>query len=86
MSTRAIGRTVVSVAGALAEISAWVEPALAGWRYLVSPAYRAQKNADRRHEHKAYVVLDVLGGIVGIGVSIGCVWILGAVVYGFIVR
>jgi hypothetical protein len=60
----------MNVPGALAEITAWAEPAAGGWRYLFSDSYRAQKHADWRHEHPGYVVLDLLGGIIGIGVSL----------------
>ena len=60
----------MSAAGAFAEIAAWAELGLAGWRYLVSPTYRARKHHDWRHEKVGYVILDVVGGIVGVAVSV----------------
>ena len=60
----------MSAAGALAEISAWVEPALAGWRYLLSPTYRARKHHDWRHERVGYAIFDVVVGIIGVAVSL----------------
>jgi hypothetical protein len=72
---------VVSVGGALSEITAWAEPAVAGWRYLASSAYRARKHDDWRLEHYGYVILDILGGIIGISVSVFVVGILGVVAF-----
>ena len=60
----------MSAIGALAEITAWLEPALAGWRYLLSSNYRARKHHDWRHENVGYAIFDVVGGIVGIAVSV----------------
>jgi hypothetical protein len=71
----------VSVAGALSEFTAWAEPAVAGWRYLFSPHYRARKQADWRLEHLGYAILDILGGIIGIGFSISVVGIAGIVAF-----
>jgi hypothetical protein len=72
---------LVSVAGALSDFTAWAEPAVAGWRYLYSSAYRARKHNDWRLEHYGYVILDILGGIIGISVSIFVVGILGIVAF-----
>jgi len=60
----------LNVADTLAEITAWAEPATGGWRYLFSTAYRAQKRTDWRHEHVGYMILDILGGIIGVGVTL----------------
>lgn len=60
----------MSILDGFAEISDWFEPALAGWRYLLSPAYRAKKQADWQYEHRGYVILDVAGGVIGVGVSL----------------
>ncbi len=71
----------MSVAGAFAEFSAWVEPALAGWRYVWSPTYRAQKHRDWGHEHLGFAIVDVVGGIVGIVISVAVVWIVVAIAW-----
>jgi hypothetical protein len=63
----------MSAAGALAEVTAWVEPALAGWRYLFSPSYRVRKHHGWRHERVGYAIFDVVGGIVGVAVSLALV-------------
>ena len=66
----------MSVVGAFAEFTEWVEPALGGWRYLFSPAYRARKHEAWQHEHRGYVILDVIGGFMGVGITIALVVIL----------
>jgi hypothetical protein len=70
----------MSVAAAFAEFAAWAEPAIAGWRYLFSSAYRTRKHEDWRHEHVGYVVLDFLGGIVGVAICVGMIVILCAAI------
>ena len=66
----------MSVVDAFAEISAWFEPALGGWRYLFAPDYRAKKHAEWSYEHRGYVILDVAGGVIGVGVSLALLVIL----------
>ena len=75
----------MSAAGAFAEIAAWAELILAGWRYLLSSTYRARKHHDWHHEHVAYVILDVVGGIVGValGVAIAYIAVLLVWAWGF---
>jgi len=68
----------------ISEITAWAEPAAGGWQYLFSPAYRAQKHADWRHEHFGYVFLDFLGGIIDIGVTLAIAIILGLLIAGLL--
>jgi hypothetical protein len=66
----------MSAAGVFAEFTAWVEPALAGWRYLLSPTYRGRKHHDWHHEQVGYAILDVVGGIVGVAVSVAVAYIV----------
>ena len=60
----------------LAELSGWIEPALGGWRYLLSPGYRTKKHDAWQYEHRGYVILDIVGGIVGVGVTLALIVIL----------
>ena len=75
----------MSAAGAFAEIAAWAELILAGWRYLFSSTYRARKHHDWHHEHVGYVILDVVGGIVGValGVAIAYIAVMFVWAWGF---
>ena len=56
--------------GLMAEVSAWLEPAFAGWRYLFSPAYRARIHDGWKHEKSYFVVFDVIIGILGVAASV----------------
>lgn len=69
----------MGVTSTIAELTSWAEPALAGWRYLLSPTYRARKHHDWRMEHLGYVVLDVIGGTIGVGVTVALATFLVAV-------
>ena len=69
----------MSIVGVLTEIAVWAEPAVAGWRYLFSATYRHRKREEWRHERVAYVVFDVVGGIIGAGISIAVVAIIVAI-------
>lgn len=60
----------MSIIGALAEVGAWVEPVVGGWRYLLSPAFRARTHEAWRHEHVGYVVCDVFWGMLGFALSL----------------
>jgi hypothetical protein len=71
----------MSAAGVFAEITAWVEPWLAGWRYLLSPTYRARKHHDWSQEQVGYAILDVVGGIVGVAVSVAVAYVVAALVW-----
>jgi hypothetical protein len=71
----------MSAAGVFAEITAWVEPALAGWRYLFSQTYRARKHHDWRHEHLGYAILDVVGGIIGVAFSVAVAYVAASLVW-----
>ena len=73
----------MSAAGAFAEIAAWAEIVLAGWRYLLSSRYRSRKHHDWRHEHAGYVILDVVGGIVGVAVSAAAIYIAVVLVWAW---
>jgi hypothetical protein len=73
----------MSAAGAFAEIAAWAEIILAGWRYLFSPTYRAQKHHDWHHEHVGYVIFDVFGGIVGVAFSVAVAFVAAALVWAW---
>jgi|RhiMethySRZTD1v2_1073278.scaffolds.fasta_scaffold4295769_1 hypothetical protein len=66
----------MSVMDAFAEFAAWFEPALGGWRYLLSPGYRTKKHDAWQYEHRGYVILDIVGGIVGVGVTLALIVIL----------
>ena len=71
----------MSAAGAFTEITAWAELVLAGWRYLLSPTYRARKHHEWHHEHVGYVIFDVVGGTIGIAVSVAVAWIAAVLVW-----
>jgi hypothetical protein len=57
----------------LIELAECLEPAVGGWRFLFSSLYRARKRRDWRHEHTGYMVLDVIFGTLGVGVTISLV-------------
>jgi hypothetical protein len=71
----------MSAAGAFTEITAWAELVLAGWRYLLSPTYRARKHHEWHHEHVGYVIFDVVCGTIGIAVSVAVAWIAAVLVW-----
>jgi hypothetical protein len=66
----------LNIASALAEIIAWVEPVVGGWRYLFSPTFRARTHQGWRHEHPGYVVWDVFWGMLGIALSLAAAYFL----------
>jgi len=66
---------------ALAEVSAWIEPVVGGWRYLLSSSFRARTHEAWRHESVRYIVWDVLVGVIGIALSLIVIYI--AVVLGW---
>lgn len=68
--------------GFIAEISAWVEPAFAGWRYLFSSAYREQLHEGWQHEKGYYVALDVILGFLGVVASVVVVFAAVALLAG----
>jgi len=71
----------MSIAGALGEVAAWVEPVVGGWRYLLSPAFRARTHETWRHEHIGYVVWDVLWGILGLALSLVVAYFFAALAW-----
>jgi hypothetical protein len=71
----------MSAAGALAEIAAWVEPIVGGWRYLLSPTFRARTHEAWRHERVGYVVWDILWGVLGLAASLAIAWFLVALTW-----
>jgi hypothetical protein len=64
------------VVNALAEISAWIEPVVGGWRYLFSPAFRTRTHEAWRHEHVGYAIWDVFWGVLGIAASLVVAYLL----------
>jgi len=67
----------------VSELAGWLEPAIAGWRCLFSPTYRARVHEQWRHESVGYAILDVVFGILGIVVSVGTVWLLAVLTWQF---
>ena len=66
---------------ALAEVAAWIEPVVAGWRYLLSSSFRARTHEAWRHESMGYIVWDVFLGVIGVALSLIVVYF--AVVLGW---
>ena len=56
--------------GDLLELLDWSVVALAGWRYLLSPAYRRRVHKEWRDEAWYYIAWDVLCGIAGIAFTL----------------
>ena len=48
---------------------------------MLSPTYRARKHHEWHHEHVGYVIFDVVGGFLGIAVSVAVAWIAAALVW-----
>ena len=61
----------MSALDALAEMAAWIEPIMGGWRYLLSPDFRARTHESWRHENTGYVIWEVFWGVLGITMSVG---------------
>ena len=54
----------------LSEVVSWIEPIGGGWRYILSPKFRARTHDGWRHERLGYVVWDVFWGLAGIALSL----------------
>ena len=54
----------------LSEVVSWIEPLGGGWRYILSPKFRARTHEGWRHERLGYVVWDVFWGLAGIALSL----------------
>jgi hypothetical protein len=61
----------------------WFRAAFAGWRFLFSSTYRAQKRERWRQERVWYVVGEVTCGLAGIVFSLVVVWFLVALLAGW---
>jgi hypothetical protein len=66
----------------LAEVVAWIEPIGGGWRYILSPTFRARTHDAWRHEHIGYVIWDVFWGVAGVAASLAIVYFLVASAFG----
>jgi hypothetical protein len=76
-----VGGLSVGIASALAEVTAWIEPIVGGWRYLLSPTFRAQTVEAWRQEHIGYIVWDVFWGILGLALSLAAAYVLAALAW-----
>ena len=47
---------------------------LAGWRYLISREYRKTTHSRWQNENAALVGLEIMGGVIGMGLSGGFAW------------
>jgi len=71
----------MSLAGALAEITAWAEPVVGGWRYVFSPAFRARTHESWQHEHVGYAIWDAFWGLLGLVASLVAAYFLVALAW-----
>jgi hypothetical protein len=66
---------------AFGELLEWGLVAVAGWRFLLSPAFRKALRAEWKSEHPLYVVWDVCGGLAGIAISLLLVYLIYGAMY-----
>jgi uncharacterized membrane protein len=59
-----------------------VASAVAGWRYLLSPSYRARTNARWRHSTRLRIIADITGSVLCMAVSLFLLGLLVCYVFG----
>ena len=64
----------MSTPSVLSEVVSWIESIGGGWRYILSPTFRARIHEAWRHEHVGYVIWDVFWGLAGITLSLVAVY------------
>ena len=68
----------MSALNALADLAAWIEPVVGGWRYLLFSDFRARTRESWRHESVGYIIWDMFWGVLGIAAPLAVIYFAAA--------